>query len=178
MSKVDQDSNQEMARVNDSQPKHFICDSKIVFKLNYDRLPAVRLQLDSLQFAYRAKRGTKDAVAWLLHSLLKHLESQSNFTSVLFVALPSVQFNTIKWLRKFTTSLHSSSPGFTTSSVKDHRLSKQAQYHHQLSSPTPSLSTLYTFDSTSHSSINTFFKYSDDTAILSLLNNAITLLQP
>ena len=59
-------------------------------------LPAVRSQLDPFQLAYRAKRGTEDAVACLLHSLLQHLDSSSdNFATILFVDFSSA-FNTIQ----------------------------------------------------------------------------------
>ena len=58
-------------------------------------LPFVEPHLDANQFAYRAKRGTEDAVACLLHPLLQHLESPSNFARLLFIDFSSA-FNTIQ----------------------------------------------------------------------------------
>ena len=52
-------------------------------------LPLVTPHLDSLQFAYKAKRGTEDAVACLLHLLLQHLDSPGNFARILFVDFSS-----------------------------------------------------------------------------------------
>ena len=50
----------------------------------------VNQQLDPFQFAYRAKGGTEDAVACLLHHvLLQHLDSPGDFTRILFVGYSS-----------------------------------------------------------------------------------------
>jgi hypothetical protein len=48
-------------------------------------LPFVKPHLYPLQFAYREKRGTEDAVACLLHLVLQHLDSPGNFARILFV---------------------------------------------------------------------------------------------
>lgn len=58
-------------------------------------LPTVSPQPDKLQFAYKAKCGTEDAVACLLHSLLQHLETPGNSAAGLFVDLSSA-FSTIQ----------------------------------------------------------------------------------
>ena len=52
-------------------------------------LPLVSPHLDPLQFAYKAKRGTEDAVACLLHLLLQHLDSPGNFARILFIDFSS-----------------------------------------------------------------------------------------
>ncbi|XDV33380.1 hypothetical protein PO909_003804 [Leuciscus waleckii] len=52
-------------------------------------LSTVNPQLDKHQFAYKARRGTEDAVVCLLHSLLQHLEVSGNSAAVLFVDLSS-----------------------------------------------------------------------------------------
>ena len=58
-------------------------------------LPSVKPHLDPLQFAYREKRGTEDAVACLLQPVLQHLDSSGNFAKILFVDFSSA-FNTIQ----------------------------------------------------------------------------------
>ena len=85
-----------------SEPNHFRpvaltpiitkCMEKIMLHLI---LSTVGPQLDPHQFAHRPKRGTEDAVACLLHSLLHHLQTPNNFASVLCVDTTSA-FNTIQ----------------------------------------------------------------------------------
>ncbi|KAK0143367.1 Retrovirus-related Pol polyprotein from type-1 retrotransposable element R1 [Merluccius polli] len=58
-------------------------------------LQAVCPQLDPYQFAYKAKRGTEDTVACLLHTLLQHLDSPGHYARILFVDFSSA-FNTIQ----------------------------------------------------------------------------------
>lgn len=48
-------------------------------------LPLVTQHWDPVQFANWARRGTEDAVACLLHLLLQHQDSPSNFAWILFV---------------------------------------------------------------------------------------------
>ncbi|XP_061746148.1 major histocompatibility complex class I-related gene protein-like [Nerophis ophidion] len=57
--------------------------------------PVVTPHLDPLQFAYRTRRGTKDAVACLLHLLLQHLDFLGNFARILFVDFSSA-FNSLQ----------------------------------------------------------------------------------
>lgn len=52
-------------------------------------------QLDSLQIAYKARRETEDAVSYLLHTSLQHLDSQGHFARILFIDFSSV-FSTIQ----------------------------------------------------------------------------------
>lgn len=52
-------------------------------------------QLDSLQIAYKARRETEDAVGYLLHTSLQHLDSQGHFARILFNDFSSV-FSTIQ----------------------------------------------------------------------------------
>ena len=66
-------------------------------------LPLVTPHLDPLQFAYKAKRGTEDAVACLLHLLLQHLDSTGkhgkeyiyNFARILLMDISSA-FNSLQ----------------------------------------------------------------------------------
>ena len=50
--------------------------------------------LDPWQFAYRRNRSTDDAVSFVLHTVLSHLEQQGNYVRLLFVGYNSA-FNTI-----------------------------------------------------------------------------------
>ena len=68
------------------------CLEKIMLK---NLLPFVQPHLDPLQFAYRSKRGVEDAIATLLHRLLKHLEMPRHHARILLVDFPSA-FNTIQ----------------------------------------------------------------------------------
>ncbi|KAI2649485.1 RNA-directed DNA polymerase from mobile element jockey [Labeo rohita] len=127
------------------------CMEKIILQLI---LPTVSTQLDSYQFAYRPKRGTEDAVACLLHSLLHHLQTPHNFASVLFVDFSSA-FNTIQ----------------------RHLLIKKLQHLNV----TPLLihwinNFLSSRPQTSSLPNTTYYKYADDTAIVGLLkdNSSIT----
>lgn len=153
-------------------------------------LPAVR----PYQFAYRARRGTEDAVACLLLPLLQHLESPDTFASILFIDFSSA-FNMIQHRQMIKKLLH-----LNISPPLIHRV------HHLFSNRpqtvrrgtvtsqtiitdtgapqgcvlSPFLYTLYTNDCDSPSPITTYYKYSDDTAILVLLsnNNSITAYRP
>ncbi|KAJ8334188.1 hypothetical protein SKAU_G00398270 [Synaphobranchus kaupii] len=68
------------------------CLEKLVMNILH---PVVRPHLDPNQFAYRVKRGTEDAAACLLHSLLQHLEAPRNFARLLFIDFSSA-FNNIQ----------------------------------------------------------------------------------
>ena len=148
-------------------------------------LPVVGPQLDANQFAYKAKRGTEDAVACLLHPLLQHLESSSNFARLLFIDFSSA-FNTIQRHQMIRKLHHLNVPPLLIHWVHSF-LSDRPQtvrVGNVTSSTTitntgapqgcvlsPFLFTLYTNDCVSPSPITTYFKYSDDTAILALLND-------
>lgn len=58
------------------------CLEKLILKAI---VSSVSPQLDPLQFAYKARRGAEDAVSYLLHTLLQHLNSPGHFTRILFV---------------------------------------------------------------------------------------------
>ena len=49
---------------------------------------------DPLQFAYRSKRCVDDALTYLLHTIIKHLEQTKSYVRVMFVDFSSA-FNTI-----------------------------------------------------------------------------------
>ena len=68
------------------------CLEKIVLK---NLLPFVEPHLDPLQFAYRTGRGVEDAIATLLHKLLKHIESPGCYARILFADFSSA-FNTMQ----------------------------------------------------------------------------------
>ena len=68
------------------------CLEKIVLK---NLLPFVEPNLDPLQFAYRSGRGVEDAIATILHKLLKHLESPGCYARILFADFSSA-FNTMQ----------------------------------------------------------------------------------
>ena len=182
-----------------SEPNHYrpVALTSIMMKL-LERLilnimlPAVRSQLDPYQFAYRAKRGTEDAVACLLHPLLQHLDlSPDNFATILFVDFSSA-FNTIQrhhmikklhllniptllihWVHNFLSNRPQSvkvGSSFSSTVITNTGAPQGCVL-------SPFLYTLYTNDCISPSPTNiTYFKYSDDTAILALLhdNNSIT----
>ena len=58
-------------------------------------LPHDQSQLDPYQFAYRSRRGTDDAIACLLHTLFKHMETAGNYARILFIYFSSA-VNTIQ----------------------------------------------------------------------------------
>lgn len=71
-------------------------------------LPAGRPQLDPYQFAYRE---TEDALECLLHSILQHLKSNDNFTSIVFTDF-STAFSTIQCHRMIKKLVHLYIPPF------------------------------------------------------------------
>jgi len=82
---------------NDYRP---VALTSIIMKC-FERLVLVRLlqqtkeQLDPLQFAYKSKRGTEDAIAVLTHRILQHLDTLGNYVRILFVDFSSA-FNTMR----------------------------------------------------------------------------------
>ena len=153
-------------------------------------LPHVRQHLDPLQFAYKAKRGTEDAVACLLHLLLQHLDSPCTTARILFADFSSA-FNTIQRHLLIQKLLHLNVPSrlihllhnFLTNRKQTVRVSTSTTS--KTTSPaltsntgapqgcvlSPFLFTLYTNDCTSPSPNTIFLKYADDTAILGLLTD-------
>ncbi len=67
------------------------CFEKLVREHICSVLPA---SLDPLQFEYRSKRSTDDAIAFTLHTALSHLENKNTYVRMLFVDYSSA-FNTI-----------------------------------------------------------------------------------
>ena len=148
-------------------------------------LPVVSPQLDPYQFAYKAKSGTEDAVACLLHTLLQHLDSPGHYARVLFVDFSSA-FNTIQRHLLITKLHHLHVPPHLIRWIHSF-LSDRPQTVRvgNTTSPTiiintgapqgcvfsPFLYTLYTNDCLSPSPTIKYFKYSDDTAILALLTD-------
>lgn len=51
--------------------------------------------MDTLQFAYKEKRGVEDAVATLLNGIYKHLETPASYVRILFADFSSA-FNTVQ----------------------------------------------------------------------------------
>jgi len=140
--------------------------------------------LDPLQFAYRQGRGTEDAIISIMHLILKHLENNKAYARLLFIDFSSA-FNTIqtplliskmeqlsvnpaiiKWYSSFLTD--------RTQCVKvNNCLSEQRKISTGVPQgcvSSPILFTLFTNECSSKHSKNYIFKYSDDTAILSLLD--------
>jgi len=148
-------------------------------------LPVVAPQLDPLQFAYKAKRGTEDAVACLLHLLLQHLDSPCTSARIVFVDFSSA-FNTIQRHLLIPKLHHLNIPSRLIHLIHN-ILSDRLQAVRVGTTTSPSLITntgapqgcvlslflytLYTDDCTSPSPITTYLKYSDDTAILALVTD-------
>ena len=158
------------------------CFEKMI--LNY-LLFLVSPLLDPLQFAYQAKRGTDDAVSCLLHRLLEHLDTAGNYARILFVDFSSA-FNTIQRHIMIQKLQNLDVPIVLTRWLFDF-LSNRPQcvrVGDQLS-PTmvtntgapqgcvlsPFLFILYTNDCRSLDPSTQYYKFSDDAAILALLND-------
>ena len=151
--------------------------------------PFVSKQLDPLQFAYRFRRGTDDAVACLLHTILKHIDTQGNFVHILFADLSSA-FNTIQPHIMIKTLQDMCVPSTLTYWIFSF-LSNRSQcvrvghtLSPYLSSSTgapqgcvlsPFLYILYTNNCRSTHPNTLFLKFSDDTAIVSLLQDSLSL---
>lgn len=135
-------------------------------------------------------RGTEDAVACLLHSLLQHLESTGNFARLLFIDYSSA-FNTIQRHQMMRKLQHLNVPSvlihWVYSFLSDRPQTVRVDCE---TSPTiitntgapqgcvlsPFLFPLYTNECTSPSPVTTYIKYSDDTVVLGLLNNKNSVL--
>ena len=142
--------------------------------------------LDPLQFAYRPGRGVEDAVATLINYVLCHLEDAKTHARVLYLDMSSA-FNTLQphllfkklisefkleselalWVLDFLVGRpRQVRVNNTTSSVKV--VSTGSPQGCVLS---PLLFILYTNDCRSIRPNRYFIKFSDDTALLSLLSN-------
>ena len=156
-------------------------------------LPLVTPHLDPLQFAYKAKRGTEDAVACLLHLLLQHLDRTGrqgkeyifNFARILFVDFSSA-FNSLQKHLLIQKLHHLNIPpqlihlthNFLTDRLQAVRVGSTTSPMLTINTGVPQgcvlspfLYILYTNDCISKSPITSYIKYSDDTAILTLLSD-------
>ncbi len=131
-------------------------------------------------------------MACLLHPLLQHLESPGTFASILFIDFSSA-FNTIQRHQMIKLLHHKISPllirwvhNFLTNRPQAVRIGTvtSSTIITNTGAPqgcvlSPFLYTLYTNDCISPSPVTTYYKYSDDTAILGLLsdNNSIAAYQ-
>ncbi len=141
--------------------------------------------LDPLQFAYRPKRSTDNAISSTLHLALTHLENKDSYVRMLFIDFSSA-FNTIipqqlinklnllglnnslcNWILDFLTGRPQSvRVGHNTSSTTT--LSTGAPQGCVLS---PLLFTLLTHDCTAKFSSNHIIKFADDTTVVGLISN-------
>lgn len=145
----------------------------------------VKPVLDPLQFAYRQGRGTVDAINNITYAIVKHLENPKAYARLLFVDFSSA-FDTVKphclikklrqlgvnplllkWYYSFLTDRRQQVK--VNHSISEVRRTSTGVPQGCVSSPI--LFTLYTNDCTSHDPSNLIIKYSDDTALLSLLYN-------
>ena len=171
---------------NDYRP---VALTSIVMKC-LERIMACKLRLDvqdyldPFQYAYRQGRGTDDAVNTVVHLILKHLDKPKAYARLLFIDFSSAfnfiqphtlltklkQMNVnpyiIKWYLSFLTD--------RVQLVKVNQTLSQTVVTNtgapQGCVSSPILYILYTNDCTSSSSKNYIIKFSDDSAILSLLH--------
>ena len=150
-------------------------------------LPLVQDDLDPLQFAYRHGRGVNDAIATLLHSVLKHLESPGCYARILFIDYSSA-FNTIQrhqMIKKLISFKLPSPLIYWTHSFLSER--PQRVKAGKVLSPvlltntgapqgccaSPMLYSLYTNDLRSDNDNDMLVKFADDTAVVALLDSNI-----
>ena len=155
-----------------------------------ERIVACKLRLDvqdyldPFQYAYRQGRGTDDAVNTVVHLILKHLDKPKANVRLVFIDVSSAfnliqphtlltnlkQMNVnpyiIKWYHSFLT--------YRVQLVKVNQTLSQTVVTNtgapQGCVSSPILYILYTSDCTSSSTNNYIIKFSDDSAILSLLH--------
>ena len=159
------------------------CFERLVKNYITSCLPA---SLDPLQFAYRPNRSTDDAIAYILHTIISHVDKQKGtYVRMLFVDYSSA-FNTIipsilitklkdlglapglcKWVLNFLTDR-----------------SQVVRLGQNISSPlvlntgapqgcvlSPLLYSLYTHDCKATFDSNVIVKFADDTAVVGLISN-------
>ena len=138
-------------------------------------LTQVEHLLDTLQFAFRTKRSVEDATLSMLNVILEHLERRGSYARILFVDFSSA-FNTIQphlMIRKLI-DLGVGKPfvmlvqSFVTNRSQYESISTGAPQGCVL---LPFLYTMYTNSCRSAYSNNYYFKYADDTAVVSLLSD-------
>lgn len=145
--------------------------------------PQVQNLLDPYQFAYKDRRSTGDALCTTSHLILKHLENSKAYARLLFMDFSSA-FNTIiptflldtlkrmevnpamiKWYEAFLT--RRTQQVRLNSTLSDSLTINIGVPQGCVSSPL--LFTLYTNECRNYHQNNFIIKFSDDTAILSLL---------
>uniref|UniRef100_A0A3B3C219 Reverse transcriptase domain-containing protein n=1 Tax=Oryzias melastigma TaxID=30732 RepID=A0A3B3C219_ORYME len=145
----------------------------------------IDISLDPYQFAYRENRSTEDAVSFVVHRSLSHLESRDSYVRLLFVDFTSA-FNTIipqtlvqklsslgltatlcNWILDFLTNRPQSVRihGVSSSSIT---LSTGSPQGCVLS---PLLFTLLTHDCAARHPSCLIVKFADDTAVVGCINN-------
>jgi hypothetical protein len=133
--------------------------------------------LDPLQFAYRPKRSTDDAISIALHTALSHLNKRNTYVRMLFIDYSSA-FNTIvpsKLINKLRTlglniSLCNWIMDFLTGrpQVVTPILNTGVP---QGCVPSPLLYSLFTHDCATRHESNTIIKFADDTLVGLITNN-------
>ena len=148
-------------------------------------LPHVQSQLDPYQFAYRSRRGTDDAIACLIHKLFEHMETAGNYARILFIDFSSA-FNTIQRHVMIDKLQKLEVPAALVHWVFNFLSNRpQCVRVDDIKSPvlvsntgapqgcvlSQFVYTLYTNDCRSVDSSTQFVRFSDDTAMLALLND-------
>ncbi|KAK0154710.1 RNA-directed DNA polymerase from mobile element jockey [Merluccius polli] len=123
----------------------------------------VGTQLDSLQFAYQPGIGVDDALIYMLHRSLLHLEGSGSTVRVMFFDFSSA-FNTIKpSLLKVKMGVEDGTWEWTDTWLHGQQTISPTDHTQVLS---PFLFTLYTSDFTHNTTHCHIQKFSDDTAIV------------
>ena len=151
--------------------------------------PMVNNYLDPLQFAYRSKRSTEDAILYTLENLYSHLEyTKLGYSSRIMFFDFSSAFNTIQphilarkllemnvrhdfilWICNYLTN-RSQYVKICSSNNVSHSITSNTGAP-QGTVLAPFLFTLYTSDARSTNSNCTLVKFADDTALLGLIKN-------
>ena len=175
------------SKLNDLRPISLTAAPMKCFeKLYQDMLkPYILPLMDPLQFAYRSKRSTEDAIVFFMDCVTKHLEQPKSYARALFIDYSSA-FNTIiptKLITKFNSMdvpyklqlwawnfLNDRTQvvianGIMSSVRKTYTGAPQGCVN------SPVFFTAYTNDIVSHSPRCRIIKYADDTVCLGLISN-------
>ncbi|KAK0141045.1 RNA-directed DNA polymerase from mobile element jockey [Merluccius polli] len=175
---------------NDYRPVAITSNAfKSLEKIMIEKLQtAVEPALDKYQFAYTKNRTTSDAIATVMHLVLKHLENPAGYARLLFVDFSAfnliqphillkklVQLNVNPFLIRWYYSFLSNRPQQVkfNSALSDLAVCSTGAPQGCVSSPF--LFTLYTNDCVSSEPNQFTVKFSDDTVILSLLTKHTNL---